>query len=853
MDTNNHFFSSIIQSQINWEHLNNERKIITGFLKSLNADLIGKGLVYTDQFKLNPRSSYFNSTKIQWITTINVPTATFDDTLNIFIQLITKTDELKKRLNSFKPHAKEDCSQDSLYFFFKLINMKSIIKLSAEKGLQQLSGNYLLLGDNVKSNSLNEIGSELFIKINTLFDSFYNKLLPYFPDLKIDLDLEKYGLKGRNLISKRNEYCSQARTVGWATDKGVCIPRLMLIDSRKNVSKESQFNKTAIKSVAEFMKLPFKAIAVPAQNGSVEWVPIRPEITNNNQITFEQGVVGTCERVHHKTLHLCNLYYKIEASNKKITICTGAVDTPLKGKELIKLLLELPVKNEIKNNRWVLHQLNSITNEKEIVQNVQTQISEIESIPNKEKIGFCLMHVNTAYNVASQEPSEDLAVTEINIYALAQMAEMVCIEISSFLKEANFNFKTEEWKKFFLICTGISIFSKTSKYESFVEEQVVDKEFKDISIKPHSERRIDSIMPNVQNIRINAVQSSPELSIENNLDNQIKLQDQLKELRTRIKNLIKALLTYKVLNYSVSCFYDRAILILQTYEHLIALQLKLEGAPALSRTSEIELFLMLYRFMNINTIISCDGGLDRTAAIAAIDDTLSQMQKELYKGKFDQILATRIIRETQNILTGDFKEKYNEMERNLTQKDKEIIEFTSINEINQSIFDLIINLDESREMIFKLINDLPENVCFFSNSNEVDFDKIEMDFKNKDIKGFRQKIINKIDLQDQEKAILLKNSLQYMEIFAAHLLGSQQEKIFYSTGVFGFKYQYNNGWVKNVSANPYPLDRLPPFIFTEEDTPIPLFTYTKHWMSTSIRLTKLAEMLIFRLSKLRGS
>jgi hypothetical protein len=737
--------------------------------------------------------------------------------------------------------------------------MKSIIKLSSEKGLQQLSGNYLALGDNKKSISLNEIGNELFIKINEAFDSLNNTLLKHLPDLKTDLNLEKYELKGKNLIRKRDRYCEHARTVGWAPDKGVCIPRLMLIDSRKNVSKETHFNKTAIKSLAEFIKLPSNAIAVPAQNGSVEWIPLRPEI--NNEIYFEKGVVGTCERIHRKTLHLCNLYYKIEANIKKITISTGAVDTPLKGKELVKLLLELTAKNELKKNRWILHQLNSITTEKELVKNVQVQVGEIETILKREKNDFCLMHVNTAFNAAAKEASEDLAVTEINIYALSEIAQMVCNEVYSFLGEAGFNFKPEEWKKFNSICQEIALVSQLSKNASVSQEPIVNKEIDEKTVKsPNSQimnfqEGIEPNLLNSQNGIINAVKSTQDVPNKNFLENQTKLQDQLKDLRPRIKNLIECLRTYKVLNSAVGCFYERTILILQTFEHILALQLKLEGAPALSRTSEIELFLMLYRFLNINAIISCDGGLDRTVAIAAIDDTLSQLQKELYKGKFSQILTSRMISTDHNIFSGDFNEKFNELEKNLSDKDRDIIEFISFNEINKTIFDLIINLDENREFIFKLINELPENAWFFSNPYEVDLDKMEKALENKEFAGFRQKIIGKIEsVEDQEKAKLLKFTLHYLEMFAAHLLGAQQEKIFYSTGVFGFRYHYDSNLViKNLSANPYPLDRLPPFIFTENDTPIPLFTYTEHWMSTSIRLTKLAEILIFRLSKLRGT
>lgn len=803
-------------SPVNWENLNNERKIIAGFLKSLNEKSIGTGLVYTDGFKLLPRSNYFNSTKLSSITSMRVPTATFDDTQNTFVQLITKTEQLIKGLESFKPYSKDDCSSESFKFFFKMVNMRSTIKLSSENGLKQLSDNYLNLGKKENSISLNEIGTTLFKKIDTLFDSIYGKLLEHHPDLKKDIDLEQYELRGKNLLRKRDRYCEHARTVGWALDNGVRIPRLMLLDSHKNVMKELEYSKTAIKSVAEFIKLPSNAMAVPAQNGSVEWIPVRPEV-RNDQIYFEKGVMGTCERVNHQTLHLCNLYYKRDA--ERITISTSAVDTALKGKELIKLLLELTAENKQGNTRWILHQLNSITMEKELVKNVQAQVQEIEPILKENRDDFCLMHVNTAFNAAAGVSSEDLAVTEINIHALVQIAQIIRTEITSFLTKANFDFKPNEWILFHSTCSGIAALLNNNN-ECFFQEP-------------------------------NSVQLEGSINAEKKvLGNQTDHQEQLKTLRKNSKQLIENLHTHAILNPQFKCYYERAILILQTFEHILALQLKLEGAPALSRTSEIELFLMLYRFLNINPIISCDGGLDRTVAIAAIDDTLSQLQKELYKGKFAAIMTDNVVNKSG---VENFKEAYDEYEKNLSDKDRAMIELATVNEIYKTIFDLITNLDENRKTIFKLINALPENAWFFVNPTEGDLDKMEKSLEGKDIGGFRQKIIAKIGSQeDQEKAKLL-NTLHYLEIFAAHLLGAQQEKIFYSTGVFGFKYHYNNGWTTNLSANPYPLDRLPPYIFTENDTPVPLFTYTEGWRSTTITLTKLAETLIFRLSKLRAS
>jgi hypothetical protein len=183
--------------------------------------------------------------------------------------------------------------------------------------------------------------------------------------------------------------------------------------------------------------------------------------------------------------------------------------------------------------------------------------------------------------------------------------------------------------------------------------------------------------------------------------------------------------------------------------------------------------------------------------------------------------------------------------------------------VGQSIYELIIGLDIRRETIFQLTNEIlyqnPNLYLIKDEKNIEPANKLEplgnFNLRNQIIEKIREYSCDSERLMDAKKAEALLNTLYYMEIFAAHLLGPQLEKTFYSTGVFGLKYHHDRGYIRRtVTANDHPIERLPQFIFLKDKTPIQLISYYgQSVFYSSTALTKICKILFLRLSKLRGS
>lgn len=806
-----------------WESLNKERKIIKDFLKSLNKKVIGEGqLVCVNNYKFEPRSSYSNYRIPQYIATIGNDTANFDSTEGNFIAVKEKVEKLIKELEKFRPASEDDCSIESQRFYNKLLRLQSIIKTTAKDGLKQLSENYgTYYSQKEKNLKLKVQGKDLFNKVNILTDSLKIKLENFISNIKEKMTLEDCLLKARKLVQEKERDIADGRNISWTPENGTRIQYDMVVKSHKNIKmvKKLSIGEKAVKNAANSIKLSTQAIPIPSQNGSAEWVPFRIQESYNGEIYFEPGTVGICENSKDD---LCNLYSKFDPRTENYTILTGAINTPFKGKEFIALILDLKNRKDLKKipNDWVYHQLDSHSTEGELINAVQAQVKEIETnmkinqttSMKISQTNFCLMSVNTPFNVASTYLGDQKFAADINKKSWSQIIKIAEVKILTSLSLTQFKYN----------------------------DNIAWIEFNSLVEKPLNE-----------------------------------VQEKLELIQNKIKPLKENLLSQIQLNSENKPHYDQAILILKIIEMLLASHLKLIGAPLISPITEIELYFLLYRILGFSVIISCADGLDRTAAAAAIDDSLSRLVQILLPEHEEKVVRKKIIKSNQGIEEDQLGERCKYFTENLTDGLKQDIKLTATIDVYTAIFDLIINLDINRTTIFKLTDQAMKDLSFSLTPEEKTFIPA-----NRVEGGFRQKIMEKVSyiaeinkyeennkqLNDQDeiiknneaikqlinKAEVLRNTLYYLEIFATHLLGTQNERIFYSSGVWGFKYHYETGKVlRTPSANPYPLDRLPPFIFTENDDPIQLHSYTEGIFSTKIKLTPLGETVIFGLSELR--
>lgn len=737
-----------------WEGLYKETKHIKIFLESLDASKIGTGLVrVNEQQGLEPRSNYLNNRIVQYISTIGDKTANYESTKECFKEIKVKIEYLLKQIWIIEPSSVEYCTYEDQLFFYKLRGLELIITKTAREGLEQLSKNYSNKGETDKSATLAKEGNDLFAEINTATQTLREKLIAHIPTLEKGIGSERLSLSARKLILKKDRYCKDLRAVAWTPENGTRIPYNMLLESNKDIKKVAKFFGTeAIKNVVNALELPAKAHSIPSQNGSAEWIPVRPKDRYKEgqyEIYFEKGVFGTCEETFNS--HLCNFYSKQDPHTKNITISTGAINTELRGSEIIVLLKKLTKDYQHPASHWVVHQLDPYTTDGKLFIDTQAQVKKINFFMQEGDKDFCLMHINTPFNIGPTHLDENLIASTINIESLIQIAYIARKEIYSMLEKTHFNFENQAWKEFDRSCGLL-------------------------------------LQPNA-----------------------------LKEVRLKIQLLIAALVSLREMTTQSVHYYDKVLLILRTLEPLLAHQLKLDGAPSLTSTGKIELYLLLYRFLGIQVIISCEDGTDRTAAVAAIDDSLSLLEQELFQKHLNQVIGK--------------KEAGNQKE----------MEFTARINAHTTLLDLILTLDVNRTTLFQLANQAKQSIGYYALLPEE-----KTLIPSVKVSGFRQNIIEQIN--SNAKAEMLRNTLYYLEIFASHLLGTQQEKIFNSSGIFGFKYYYESGWVISAqTANSYPLDRLPPFIFTEDNDIIQLLAYLE--VGSNFMLTPLGEALIFRSSK----
>lgn len=825
-----------------WMALNPHAEAIRGFLISVDANRIGKGLVRYDRekFQLLPRSEYFNSHKMQWILTIGETTATFDATQEAFVHLIEKIEFLGRHISKFDPQKAEDCPKESQDFLVDLIETQRIIEGIARIGLAQLRANYMLADKNDNATTLGGMGEKAFTLLSEMERNLTVKLVGHIPEFSERVALEKFFVGAKEILSSRAAYCANLRGVSWNPINGTMIPEGLIENCFRDVYRAKP-TKQALRVAANYIKFPLKALSIPAQGGAVQWKPLRP-VLGERGICFEQGVVGTCERDGAGSANLCNLYYRADREDASLIVSSGAINSPIKAKQLAAAIVHMQSEIPPVNGRWMIHSLYSYWGESELINGVHANLSLIETSLRErlERVDVSFLHVNTCFNAASYYvPYEnDRSLRNINLESLGLLINYVLADASDLLKDLEIPYFPKEGGGYFseqcrlVLDLAREIMSIKSRING-------DKTNKAAEPPGQLDDRFIFIEGDeVPKVAIDGDLQNRELGSEHSRELSDELDAIVKELPKGIRDL-KVLLTQKqsqlfetlhritnhvrevrdgleVLNREqIHLPVRQALLMFKVLHQVLSLQLRKAESPSLSRCGEIECFLLLYRLLKINTVIICWSGLDRSGAVRALADSQSQLVRTYYQQNLDRLgEATELDRAA------------------------------AWNEAGHKMFDLILHLDQNRDKLL---------VMAAAIQPQLQVSRVEQWEDTNASPTIRQELIQRITAEHPDLAgERLIDTLYYLELVVSHLLGTETEKTYLSTGAPGLKYLQNAKWLKRFFANFHPLDRWPPFLSAQGKT-IRLLDISQGFRSNTLKITPIATALILRLSKWRGN
>lgn len=816
---------STLCAQINWEDCNKEVLKVKGFLNSLNVLKIKTGLVIfdSDHFCLSPRSHYINNHAYQWIATIGDKRATFPRTLTGFTQLIEKVRKLENNILTFFPEKAEDCSTVVQRVLNTLIKIQLVINGVAQAGLNQLCVNYRTANKISNAQSLQALGTEAFDILTRIKGQLSEKMVPLIPTLAFVIQLEQYSL-GAKKILKHHERNRKNLLSAYCTPKdGLIISVNLIVDCIRDAKQK---NKNAIKEslriAANFMHVPELAQKIPIHNDEMEWVPKRPVTNREGVVSFEEGVTGTCERDGNGIQNLCNIYYRIDPKTKHPIISCGAIDTQVKAEQLIPIVCEVVelLPRDV-NGRWVIHGLNSFYHETNEIQNLNRLIPNIEGLLQEKlnKQDIFLSQINTVFNAASSYASEDSqSFKEINSDSLVQFISYAFEDVNQLIKESEQKFK-KEWHLSTFFGTA-NLPSEPMESNAMAEPEHTSKIFYEMMGLLQAIKELKKTI-NLPSADLESKASLSADSLAKQLaQKQAELEEKLKAFYTNLKTPIERLKELLVENEDIHL--KKALLILNVLEQILALQLKCQEIPPLSRCAEVELFLLFYRLLNIKAIIICLSGLDRSGTVRALADTQSIFEAEWMEEK----------REDKQVC--------------LFERDISASTFA-----HEQMFNLITHLDSYQEELLKLTNSI---IAKTKNSYYIIKDLQFWPQAEPSENKIRDHLFEKIDekyFQDPDKANQLKIALRYMERYANQLL-TEMIKTIYSTGAAGLKWLHDASWPTSFFANPHPSKRLPPLISTDEGHTIQILELIESWYSNTMTLTPAGISLLLRIGQLRG-
>jgi hypothetical protein len=875
---------------INWSRLLVTVDEIQRFLLSLDENDIGTGFVCYDEdnFELTPSSNWTSNHTIQWLMNIGNRNASFEAVKGAFFDLNKKVEGLKRVIDGFMPNSPDDCSDEVQELSLRLVDLQMIVSETSTVGLKQLYQNYQDSWNKEKTPlTLYNKGVSSFKIIEELEGSLIEKIAHHRPEFELNVKLRQEHPNADTLIGQRDQYRQTIKATVWLPEQGTVISDLLVRQSINDVFGPKPTSE-GLKLAAKSLGLPRLAEPIHPHRGEYAWIPVRPEIDEDEQIILTTGVYGTCERTPKRSDTVCNLYYIHYDDVKQLVLSCGAIDNPKKAQQVAALLVrEL---DKCATARVALHQLNSFFTEKDLIQNVHSLVDFLEgkletSMPGKN---VRVLHFNTAFNAATALPffNEDLkSVNEINIDSMGQLLQCVNEDLHllvaqaqttpddgvDFLKDivddldgfffvdsenlgndeidpemllsvpqpvvfallSNLSEKCQSVLELVekirnskqLLRSGLQAFQQPPGISSSSSDSRDLTESVTSSSEP--EGSSSRSITDSQNLQPDLLSRTPTpvRDISHQLkQNQLELIQELKNVAVKIIPELMAFFQKCSEGSSRAPIAKKAILILSVLKEIYQVQLKIPGGVKHSRSSEIELFFLLYRLLNINPIIKCKSGLDRSGDVRAISDAQIEMER---------IIFERIMQANPGSDPAWAK----------VQASEQILRMIKGFDQNRgTLFVEIMNVIKSHQIKPAIDERTWENAV-----------PAQINIKEKLFEALSQKDLPPDDLQ------LLKDTEDYLELVNKHLI-VEILRTEASTGASGLKYQHSVSAFRydprQVAANPHVLERMAFFIQTESGKYIQMLNFSPpltSWSNPTMSFTPLGMWLIERLSQLRGS
>lgn len=871
------------RSHVNWNDLTIITQRIHSAFASLNAGVIGKGLLLFDaeNLKYARRSEWSDLHFVGSLATWGDKRATYESCLTGLDGLHTTASVIQQTVKSFCKHPiHSEELEKATAFLFLLTKVQTTIRETTRPGLLQLCGNYIGEHKPLQAAGLRNVGEDAFKRIDKAWKILKKGLSSRVPNLKTDLKIKRYLPQSDPILSCREQNVAHLRAVVWKEGLGVIIPLPLVLDCLREKSFDG-CKKSVLRNAVRLLKLPAMAKDIPVFGGRTAWKPLRFTTGSDEfSVLLESGVNGVCEKNDLRTDNLCNFYSRRDPFAHRLVISCGVIKSARQATQLafgMKAVADESHPQEY--DVCVVHQLNSVFKEKDLIDGVHSNVALNEEFFQKflgnPKLSF--LHFNTCFNACTMFKTEDpQSLKNINIDGLGRIAGFVLTRVRQLVKTTNLSallvqglnidsqmeeavelaVKSLGLKKSIQRLEGSEDHEEKMTLSMFMDEERQREEaFQATLEKDHKQHEAAEppdnlnhpiLAPDIGNINgdddtqgfvlVHPVAEGGETPPSYDKDclehckrelakTQEMLMKHLTILTTSIKNAIAQLEDSRT-RQDFSPDFEQALLLLRVFETVLALQLKLPGYPSLSRSAEIECFLSLYSWLNIMVVIICMSGLDRSGEARAMGDSLLQLEEMIFA--------------------------------ELLQKNEEIndkVRSSCRVEARKKIYHLIQNADDNRKELFSLLNQMKPAPKFV-----VDLSNLELGEKGSKI---REQLFDAIDKkyppEKETRGKDLKYTLLYFELIVAQLLGTEQEKTGNSSGVLGLKYGLDDKGPKSYFANFHVLDRWPPFIFVgegEEQRAIKLCDYSEGWWGwwyTTNATTQAANDILLRLSKLRGT
>lgn len=831
---------SPFKKPVDWGELKTTALVIKGFFESVDANSIKPGWIFSGSLMSFDRINFRLIPRTWWFIDVINPDAKFRAVEEALKELVDKIKEVERKINLFEPDAENlHKAKSHLNEWIKIRNVMTGI---SKEGFKTLAKNYLKAGKIKKSNRVTAYRKEVFAHATAVRLKLHEKLKPFLSDLDTALiKLEEYDHPAKDLL-KRIPSCRASLRNVFSDSTGLHLPVSLVEDSLFEL-QFAKVNRLELRVAAEIAKIPAMAEPIYTQGKAAFWEPMRL-LFDEDEIIRETGIWGTCERTLEDP-NICGLHFCYTKDTKQIAISCGALNNALKAKQLAFAMKEVLRRVPKDNGRWVLLQLNSFRQESNLIRDAHKHIYLNEEMFKSylEKPDTTILHFNTCVNAATMFAVEDRqALTRINIDSLGFLADFILHDIEDMFKGKPLNDETKKDLDHFkkrsddLVSLAKKIKELKFQIDQHSQSNLLDRKFSvDDLIAEFEENQICNdesekiifdqalIDKSALEKERNKIDQALPKDLEELNEELLKKQDELEKILIKFNEYVQYIYDRLQKEQKENNFEElgKALLIFQVYHEILNLQLKVSGA---SRTTEIELFLILFRLLKVKPIIFCYSGLDRSGFVRALHDAQIQMERKLFEEemlKFDE-----------------------QTKRNI---------YLARTEACRKLIEMTLKLDGCRDELYSLF----DQVVSESKGEIVPFTDLSLPLPWKEDPSInvREALFKKIDeiypTSQWGKRDILKSGQVYMEMVASQLFSAGLEMTLNSAAITGIKLHHDAGWPKNYFANPHPLTRLPAFCFFGNQV-IQLLTYSS-WSLKKWYLTLIAQKLLLRLSCKRGN